>query len=309
MKLNRMRRRAGGVVDRRGASSGGQYSMGPMRVGGGGFGLPVGGGIGAIVLVLILVFVIPNVLGGSTSGTGSGGVSDPLSPFGQQEPVQPGSAGNGVTPGDPLGEFVDAVTDDVQTTWIDIFDRAGETYEPTQVVLFTGITGTGCGRATEAVGPFYCPADRQVYLEEGFFKELEHRFGAPGDFAEAYVIAHEIGHHVQNLLGIEQQVAQLTQQDPSRANDLSIRLELQADCFAGVWGRAAKGAGILESGDLREGLAAAAAVGDDRIQEAATGRVNPETWTHGSSEQRVQWFNTGFQVGNPDACDTFSTDI
>jgi predicted metalloprotease len=305
MKLNRMRRRAGGVVDRRGEPSGGQYSMGPMRMGGGGFGLPVGGGIGAIIVVLILVFVLPNVLGGSGSGAGT----DPLSPFGQESPVQPGSAGGGVAPSDPLGQFVDAVTDDVQTTWIDVFDRAGKTYQPTQVVLFTGTTNTACGPATVAVGPFYCPADRQVYLEEGFFNELERRFGAPGDFAEAYVIAHEIGHHVQTLLGIEQQVAKLTQQDPSRANDLSIRLELQADCFAGVWGRAAQGAGILESGDLQEGLAAAAAVGDDRIQEAATGRINPETWTHGSSEQRVQWFRTGFQDGNPHACDTFNHEL
>jgi predicted metalloprotease len=148
-----------------------------------------------------------------------------------------------------------------------------------------------------------------VYLDTGFFKELESRFGAPGDFAEAYVIAHEIGHHVQNLLGIEDQVQQMLQADPSRRSDLSIRTELQADCFAGVWGRAAQGAGVLEAGDLEEGITAAAAVGDDRIQKAATGRINPETWTHGSSEQRVQWFRTGFNSGNPDTCDTFSNPI
>jgi predicted metalloprotease len=219
------------------------------------------------------------------------------------------AGGTEVDPSDPRGQFVDAVTDDVQTTWDDIFQRSGKTYQDTDVVLYDGATNTGCGQANSDVGPFYCPADGLVYLDTSFFDELEHRFGAPGDFAEAYVIAHEIGHHVQDLLGIDAQVQQQVQADPSRRNDLSIRQELQADCFAGVWGRAAQGAGVLEAGDLEEGLAAAAAVGDDRIQKAATGRINPETWTHGSSEQRRRWFSRGYEQGKPAVCDTFSGSI
>jgi uncharacterized protein len=306
MKLGRLRRRSGGVIDRRGQGmtfGGGRGFGGGGYTGRGGFPIPIGGGmgIGAVILILVLLFVVPNLLGG---GVDPGGAT---APFGQEGPVQPG--GTSVDPSDPMGQFVDAVTDDVQTTWEDIFQRSGTTYEDTSVVLYDGATNTGCGQANSDVGPFYCPADRLVYLDTGFFKQLESQFGAPGDFAEAYVIAHEIGHHVQTLLGIDDQVQQMVRDDPSRANDLSIRQELQADCFAGVWGRAAQGAGVLEAGDLEEGISAAAAVGDDRIQKAATGRINPETWTHGSSEQRVQWFRTGFQVGNPDACDTFNTDI
>jgi uncharacterized protein len=301
MKLGRLRRRSGGVIDRRGQG----MTLGSGYSGGGsGFPIPIGGGLGVvgIIIVLLLIFVVPKILGGS--GLDPGGAT---APFGQNGPVQAG--GSAVDPTDPMGQFVDAVTDDVQTTWANEFQRSDTTYEDTSVVMFTGATNTGCGQADSATGPFYCPADRLVYLDTGFFKELESRFGAPGDFAEAYVIAHEIGHHVQTLLGIDDQVQQMVQADPSRSSDLSIRTELQADCFAGVWGRAAQGAGILEAGDLEEGIRAAAAVGDDRIQKAATGHINKETWTHGSSEQRVQWFRTGFQVGNPDACDTFSNPI
>ena len=305
MKLGRLRRRSGGVIDRRGQGMtfGGSRGYSGGGFGGGGFPLPIGGGmgIGAVIMVLVLIFVVPRLLGGDDPLGGA------LSPFDQGGTVQPG--GVGVDPTDPRGEFVDAVIDDVQTTWIDIFRRSGETYQETSVVLFEGATNSGCGRATSEVGPFYCPADQLVYIDLGFFDELESRFGAPGDFAEAYVIAHEVGHHVQHLLGIDAQVQQSVRDDPSRRSDLSIRQELQADCFAGVWGRAAQGAGVLQAGDLEEGIAAAAAVGDDRIQEAATGRIDKESWTHGSSEQRVQWFQTGFQVGNPDACDTFNTDL
>jgi predicted metalloprotease len=298
MKLGRMRRRAGGVVDRRGQGmtfgGGGGFGGGS---GGGGFPIPIGGGmgIGAIVVILVLLFVVPRLTGGSDPGTTS--------------PGDQGDGGTAIDPNDSQAQFVGAVIDDVQTSWEDAFSRMGETYQDTEVVLFTGAVDTECGRATSDVGPFYCPADAKVYLDLGFFDELEQRFGAPGDFAEAYVIAHEVGHHVQNLLGIDAQVQQLVGENPSRRNDLSIRQELQADCYAGVWGRSAQGAGVLEAGDLEEGISAAAAVGDDRIQKAATGRINPETWTHGSSDQRVQWFRTGFQVGNPDACDTFNTDI
>jgi uncharacterized protein len=201
---------------------------------------------------------------------------------------------------------VDAVTDDVQTTWDDIFERTGKSYEDTSVVLYDGATSTGCGQATSEVGPFYCPADRKVYLDLGFFRELETRFGAPGDFAEAYVIAHEIGHHVQTLLGIDSQVQQMVRDDPSRRNDLSIRQELQADCFAGVWGYSTDQRKLLDPGEAREGLNAAAAVGDDRLQRMAGRSVNPDTFTHGSSQQRMNWFQKGFSTGDVKACNTFA---
>ena len=306
MKLNRMRRREGGVVDRRsaGPTGGGGLSF-PGLGGGGGGGFPVGrgGGIGVgVILVIVALIVLPKLLGGGN------GFGDALSPFDGAGTVGAGSDVQ-VDPTDPTGRFVDAVADDVQTSWDDVFTRAGLTYQDTVVVLFRGSTGTGCGVGSASTGPFYCPADRKVYLDTSFFKELEQRFGAGGDFAEAYVIAHEIGHHVQNLLGINGQVQEQSRAHPDQANDLSIRLELQADCFAGVWARSAQGAGILEPGDIEEGLNAAASIGDDRIQEATRGRIDPESFTHGTSAQRVQWLRTGIQVGNPDACDTFSGDL
>jgi uncharacterized protein len=173
-------------------------------------------------------------------------------------------------------------------------------------VLFTGGTRTGCGAATTAVGPFYCPLDRRVYLDLGFFRELRDRFGAPGDFAQSYVIAHELGHHVQRITGIEAAVREQSRQDPAQANALAVRLELQADCLAGVWAHSTYERGILEPGDIEEGLQAAAAVGDDRIQRSAGGRIDPESWTHGSSEQRMRWFRRGFDSGDPASCDTFA---
>ena len=182
-------------------------------------------------------------------------------------------------------------------------------YEPTKLVLFTEATTSGCGAASSATGPFYCPADRKVYLDLGFFRELRSRFGAPGDFAQAYVIAHEFGHHVQNVLGISDDVHRGQQENADEANELSIRLELQADCLAGVWAYSAYRERLLESGDLEEGLAAAAAVGDDRIQRQATGRIDRESWTHGSSQQRVTWFREGYETGDVNACDTFERDI
>jgi predicted metalloprotease len=306
VKLKRMRRMKGGVIDRRaqGPTAGGGFPALGGGTGGGGFPIPTGkGGIGiALVIVVVLMF-----LGGSQIFGGGGSDVPGLDQFGG-----PGTAttqGDTIDPTDPTGRFVAAVTDDVQFTWNDIFERSGKTYEPTEVVLFTGSTNTGCGQASSATGPFYCPADRLVYLDTSFFKELERRFGAPGDFAQAYVIAHEIGHHVQTLLGISREVRRLQQEDPSRANELSVRLELQADCFAGVWGRAAQAAGILEPGDVQEGLNAASQIGDDRIQESVQGRSDPETFTHGTAEQRSTWLGTGIQVGNPDACDTFANDI
>jgi predicted metalloprotease len=302
MKLRRLRRREGGIIDRRGRS--GAIGPGIGFPGGGGFPIGKGGlGIGTIVVLIVAFFVLPRLSGGGAFGDVLG---DAFDGFGDAGTAQPVPGGPGVDPNDPTGAFVDAVADDVQFVWDDAFARSGKTYRPTRVVLFTDRTGTGCGSATDATGPFYCPADRLVYLDASFFRELKRQFGAGGDFAQAYVIAHEIGHHVQTLLGINARVQQASQDDPTVANELSVRLELQADCFAGVWASSAQDARILQPGDVEEGLNAASAIGDDRIQESVNGRVDPESFTHGTSEQRVDWLRTGIQIGNPDACDTFS---
>jgi predicted metalloprotease len=203
-----------------------------------------------------------------------------------------------------LVEFVSFVLDDAQATWHQILpDR----YQDAQLVLFRDAISSACGFAEAASGPFYCPADRKVYIDLSFYEELHRRFGVPGDFAQAYVLAHEIGHHVQTVLGIEPQVRQLQQRSPGSANELSVRLELQADCFAGVWGHTTARREILERGDVEEGLNAAAAIGDDRIQSMTRGRVQPEAFTHGTSEQRVDWFRRGLSSGDPDACNTFQS--
>jgi len=205
-------------------------------------------------------------------------------------------------------DFVDAVMKDVQQTWSSLLPD----YRPTKVVLFRDTLRSGCGVAQSATGPFYCPEDGRVYLDLGFFQELQDRFGAAGDFARAYVIAHEVGHHVQRLTGIERRVRSAQSAEPGAANQLSVRLELQADCFAGVWGHAAAQPGRaagqveLEPGDAEEGLNAAAAIGDDRLQRMTTGHVAPDRFTHGSSAQRVEWFRRGLRSGSPDACDTMS---
>jgi predicted metalloprotease len=203
-------------------------------------------------------------------------------------------------------QFVSFVLDDVQNTWEKIFASSGQTYRRAKLVIFTNTVQSGCGNAQTAMGPFYCPADEKVYIDLGFYKELQDRFGAPGDFAQAYVIAHELGHHVQNLLGTSEKVQSGQQSNPDKANELSVALELQADCYAGVWGHSTQQRDILSAGDVDEALGAAAAVGDDRIQKQATGGVNPETWTHGSSEQRARWFRTGFDSGDVNRCDTFN---
>ena len=292
MKLRRMRRRPGGVIDRRGAGSSAGFGGLPVSLGGG---LSVGG-----LLVVLLVVGAVWLFGGE-----DGPLGDVLDPFGGAGTVG-AATGPQPDPEDPIGKFVDSVTDDVQTAWTDLFERAGLTYEPTSVVLFTDRTQTACGVGSSSTGPFYCPADRLVYLDASFFRTLEREFGVGGDFAEAYVIAHEIGHHVQTVLGIESKVRAEMRADPERENELSVRLELQADCFAGVWARSAQSVGILQPGDLEEGQNAASAIGDDAIQEATEGRVNPESFTHGTSEQRATWLRTGVQVGNPDVCDTFA---
>jgi predicted metalloprotease len=204
-------------------------------------------------------------------------------------------------------QFISFVLDDVQKTWSEAFAQANQAYPHAKLVLFSDVARSGCGFAEGASGPFYCPEDQKVYIDLSFYEELRTRFGAPGEFAQAYVIAHEIGHHVQNLLGVSAKVQQMQARDPSRANELSVRLELQADCLAGVWGYSTEQREILEQGDVESGLAAAAAVGDDRIQRQAGGRVTPERWTHGSSEQRVEWFRRGLSAGRVDACDTFAS--
>jgi predicted metalloprotease len=259
----------------------------------GGVGVPaLGGGMGLVGLLVVLAL---NLLGGGGGGGGGGFGLPNLAPV--QAPSGGGATAETIPADDDQAQFIAFVIDDVQNAWEQIFADAGRTYEPTEVILFREATQTGCGVGQSATGPFYCPRDRLVYLDETFFDELRSRFDAPGDFAQAYVIAHEVGHHVQTVLGISEQV---------QSREDGIKLELQADCFAGVWGNRAQAAGILERGDLEEGLTAAAAIGDDRIQEQTQGRVNPETWTHGSSEQRMEWFSVGFDSGDPDQCDTFS---
>jgi len=205
-------------------------------------------------------------------------------------------------------QFVSFVLDDVQSTWATILPKYGTQFTPARLVLFRNSTDSGCGPAQSAMGPFYCPVDQRVYLDLGFFDELKQRFGASGDAAQAYVIAHELGHHVQHLLGTDAKVRQLQESNPSSANELSVRLELQADCYAGVWVANAIRTGLVEDitrADIQDALTSAAAIGDDRIQEKTQGQVNPETWTHGSSDQRQSWFVRGIDGGTPNSCDTF----
>jgi predicted metalloprotease len=263
-----------------------------------------GGGLGLIGLILALLLG-GNVLGGG--GSSGYGVDPGLDPFGTTPQATDGGLNGAPDPDAQLKEFVTFVVEDVQASWQEQFQTAGKQYEVTTLVLFEDGVETGCGAASSATGPFYCPPDRKVYLDLGFFRELSSRFGAPGDFAQAYVVAHEFGHHVQNLLGINDQVQRQSQRKPDQANELSVRLELQADCFAGVWAHSAYQDNLLEQGDLEEGLGAAAAVGDDRIQKEATGRVDPESFTHGTSAQRMEWFQKGYQSGAPDHCDTFGS--
>jgi predicted metalloprotease len=203
-------------------------------------------------------------------------------------------------------QFVSFVLDNTQATWAATLPRMGAQYHDAKLVLFRDITQSGCGTAQATMGPFYCPLDEKVYVDLGFYDELRKRLGADGDFAQAYVIAHELGHHVQHILGMDQRVRQAQEQNPDIANQLSVRLELQADCYAGVWAHETNEQRLLENGDLEEAMNAAAAVGDDRLQRAATGRVNAESFTHGSSEQRMTWFRRGLQNGDPKSCDTFT---
>lgn len=286
----RRRARSGDLIDRRGARSGG----------GGLGGLPIARmGLPGLLILGLLIFLGGNLF----DGGGAGSILEQL------EGTQGGPGADPLPPeADPdarLVDFVDYVQADVQDFWEDTFRQSGRTYERAELVLFEAATQSGCGGATEQIGPHYCPPDQRMYVDLDFFRDLRADYGAPGDFAQAYVIAHEVAHHVQNLLGLNDRVQNASAAD---RNEMSIRLELQADCLAGVWAFTVFQRDDLEEGDLEEGLQAAAAVGDDRLQEEATGRVNRETWTHGSSEQRVRWFRTGFADGDPNACDTFAAD-
>ncbi len=202
-------------------------------------------------------------------------------------------------------EFVSFVLDDTQKTWERIFQENGSQYQRARLVLFRDMTDTGCGFGQAASGPFYCPNDGKVYIDLAFFDELDRRFGAPGDFAQAYVIAHELGHHVQNLTGVSDKVHQAMESDRANANQYSVRLELQADCYAGIWGHSTAQRNILDPGEEEEGLAAASSVGDDRLQKMSGRAVNPDSFSHGSSQQRMEWFRRGFQSGRIEDCDTF----
>lgn len=279
-------RRSGNVEDRRSSGGGGRRS-----------GLPVGGGsIGMIVVALAAAYFLgvdPSVILNQGIQGSSGG------------PPEIGRAPSAEE--NQLADFISVVLADTEDTWNVLFQQQGGQYQEPKLVLFSGAVRSACGQASAAMGPFYCPGDRKVYIDLSFYNDLKRRHGAPGDFAQAYVVAHEVGHHVQTLLGISQQVHKARAKvSKVEGNQLSVRQELQADCFAGLWAHhAQRTRQILEEGDLEEALRAATAIGDDRLQKQSKGYVTPESFTHGSSEQRVRWFTTGLQQGNVAACNTF----
>ncbi len=254
----------------------------------------VGGGIGTVVIVLVALYfgVDPSTILQSVPESG-------LPPMTQEQQQNDGK--------DQMAEFVSVVLADTEKTWHGLFRSYGKTYEEPTLVLFTEAVQSACGSAQAAMGPFYCPGDHKVYIDLGFFEDLKSRFHAPGDFAQAYVIAHEVGHHVQNLLGISEKVQSTMQRvSKAEANRVSVKVELQADCLAGVWGyHADRSRGLLETGDLEEALGAASAIGDDRIMRQTRGTVVPDAFTHGTSEQRVSWFRRGFESGDINQCNTF----
>jgi predicted metalloprotease len=274
------------VEDRRGEGGGGRgFGGGGMRIG-------LGGALVLLVLSLIFKRNLFQLLDPNAAG------------------VAPASgAVQSTAAEDTLKMFVSFVLDSVQSMWAQTVPSMGAEYRAAKLDLFRDGIQSACGYAETASGPFYCPGDHKVYIDLGFYQELKDRYGAPGDFAQAYVLAHEIGHHVQWLLGTEEQVRRAQASRPSRENDVSVRLELQADCYAGVWAHDADRQGILDVGDVEEGLNAAAAVGDDRLQRQSSGTVNPESFTHGTSAERASWFRRGYSTGRPDACDTFSGSI
>ena len=303
VKFRKPVQRSEDLIDRRGSSG--------RRPG-----LAVGAGGGGIAIIIAIIVAL--------MGGGGGGLEDilnQLQPLATTVPVDDSvpvdsPVGGVVEPEDDMAGFMSVVLDDNQAMWAEIFANNGLEYRNAKLVLFTEATESGCGGADSRMGPHYCPLDEYVYLDLGFFNDLQTRFGATGDLAPAYVLSHEIGHHVQNLLGIDDEVRSQQQADPANANELSVRMELQADCFAGVWastvfvGQLPDGESlVIDSGEIKEALEAAEAVGDDRIQGTIQGRVDPESFTHGTSEQRQQWFSNGYQNGDPAACDTFSASL
>jgi predicted metalloprotease len=260
------------------------------RSAGGGIGRGLGIGGTVVVLALSLIFG-RNLFSDLGVEPGVGATAAPMSAADS-------------TAEEPEVQFISFVLDDVQNTWAKILPSYGAHFHPARMVLFRGSTDSGCGPAQSVMGPFYCPLDERVYLDLGFFQELKQRFGASGDFAQAYVLAHELGHHVQHLLGTDARLRQIEQSSSSEANQLSVRLELQADCYAGVWAHSTDQRRMLEQGDVDEALNAAAAVGDDRIQKRTTGRINVDSFTHGSAAQRSEWFKRGFESGDPRNCTT-----
>jgi predicted metalloprotease len=281
------------IEDRRDSSGGGGFSGGG---GGGGIGI-----IGFIALLVISLITGHNFLGSFLSGSGNP----------QPQPTQSYGAQPATPRAHPAGEdrdvqLISFVLDDAQKTWTGIFQQEGKSYRHAKLVLFRNATYSGCGQAQSSTGPFYCPQDEKIYIDLGFWDELKRFGGSTAEFAQAYVIAHELGHHIQKLLGIEARETRLVQQNPSQRNHLSVDLELQADCFAGVWAHSTEQRGIVHPDDITQALSAAASVGDDHLQKMAGRAVSPESWTHGSSAQREQWFRTGLSGGTVDSCTTFN---
>ena len=297
------RRQSENVEDRRGGGGGG----GPFGGRGGGMRLPIGRGAGggglSTILILVVLFFVLRACGIDPTGMLSGG--------GDQVPGGGGQITEQSAPAsDEMKQFVSTVLAETEDVWNGIFQAEGQTYEKPKLVLFSGGIASACGYASSAAGPFYCPGDRKVYLDTAFFAQLERQFDAAGDFAEAYVVAHEVGHHVQNLTGILPKFNQMRQQMPeAEANQMSMRVELQADCFAGVWGHFTAQKGILEQGDVEEALNAATQIGDDTLQRRTQGYVVPESFNHGTSQQRQTWFARGFKSGKLADCDTFNNPI
>jgi predicted metalloprotease len=300
VRFRKPAQRSGDIIDVRG-SGGGRRP-----------GLAIGAGGGGLAIIIAIIVAL---LGGGGGGGGLEDILDQLQPAPQspatENPIDPAT-----DPQADMADFMSVVLDDNNAMWSEIFSQSGRQYPNAELVFFTGFTDSGCGGADARMGPHYCPLDSRIYLDMDFFAQLSSQFGATGDLAPAYVLSHEIAHHVQNVLGINEQVRSLQQQNPAEANDLSVRMELQADCFAGVWastvfvGQLQTGEDLaLDPGEISEALEAAAAVGDDRIQIAVQGRVDPESFTHGTSEQRQNWFQTGYDTGDPNACDTFSGSI
>lgn len=310
-----LRGRGGGRVGRRGGGLGGLGGMlgggRRSRRRGGGMRLPIGrkggGGLLGIVIVVGIMLLMGGDLGSILGGLAGGGGSQ-VAYAPQSNGRATGVRETGRAQQDELAEFVSVVLADTEDTWHRIFQESGAQYQEPRLVLFDGAVQSACGLGQAAMGPFYCPGDRKVYIDLSFFRDLREKYRAPGDFAQAYVVAHEVGHHVQTLIGVSEKVQRQKRSVSKReANAIQVRMELQADCFAGVWAfHADRVRGLLELGDLDEALGAAEAIGDDRLQRQAQGRVVPDSFTHGSSAQRKRWFRRGFDTGKVSNCDTFS---